>query len=76
VPANAAGRWRWQFAAAVSGVFEATLDQTFQSGLVNRKDVSLEAFNFRFDDVCADDVVSGLRQTCAHYESNVSGSYY
>jgi hypothetical protein len=30
VPANAAGRWRWQFAAGVPGVFEATVEQTFQ----------------------------------------------
>jgi len=30
VPANAAGRWRWQFAASVPGVFEATVEQTFQ----------------------------------------------
>jgi hypothetical protein len=30
VPANAAGRWRWQFAAGAPGVFEATVEQTFQ----------------------------------------------
>jgi hypothetical protein len=30
VPANAAGRWRWQFAAGEPGVFEVTLEQTFQ----------------------------------------------
>ena len=30
VPGNAAGRWRWQFAAGEPGVFEATLAQTFQ----------------------------------------------
>jgi hypothetical protein len=31
VPANAAGRWRWQFAGGAPGVFEATIDQTFQA---------------------------------------------
>jgi hypothetical protein len=30
VPANAAGRWRWQFAAGAPGVFDATIEQTFQ----------------------------------------------
>ena len=30
VPANAAGRWRWQFAAGAPGVFEAIIEQTFQ----------------------------------------------
>ena len=30
VPANAAGRWRWQFAAGEPAVFELRLEQTFQ----------------------------------------------
>ena len=30
VPANAAGRWRWQFAGGEAGVFEAAFTQTFQ----------------------------------------------
>ena len=47
VPANAAGRWRWQFTGGEGGVFEVTLAQTFQmlegSARVDGRDARIES---------------------------------
>ena len=57
-----------------ASVLLVALDEILETRLVDRKNVLLQAFDLRLDHVGADDIVAGLRQACAHDESNVAGA--
>ena len=55
-------------------VLLVSLDEILEAGLVDRKNVLLQALDFRCDHIRAYDVVAGFGETCSHHESDVSGS--